>query len=139
MNMIKYKTERCIAIMPLSSKVLYKTAEYVGNPFDIAWNNIFIFDLHGNKNDYYVFENAPIFSNKKTGLCIKMNGDKIGLGSFQNERNSINKCDKEKAQLFCDWINKKTNDFSKLFFKIVARRPSRPFLNKLWEIYNAKD
>ena len=110
----------------------------MGNPFGIAWSNIFVFDLKGNKNEYYSFDNAPFFSDTKTGLAIKMNGKDLGLGSFANERNSIILSKKQEAQEFCDWVNKRNNELSLLFFKLVARRPSRPFLNKLWEIYNER-
>lgn len=136
MNEITPKSSHCIAIMPLSSKVRYNTAEYVGNPFGIAWSNIFVFDLKGNNNEYYSFDNAPFFSDTKTGLAIKLNGKDLGLGSFANERNSVILSQKQEAQEFCDWVNKRNNELSLLFFKLVDRRPSRPFLNKLWEIYN---
>ena len=86
--------------MPLSSKVRYNTAEYVGNPFGIAWANIFVFDLKGNKNEYYSFENAPFFSDTKTGLAIKMNGKDLGLGSFANEINSIILSKNKKHKIF---------------------------------------
>lgn len=136
MNEIKPKVSQCISVMPLSSKVRYKTAEYVGNPFGIAWANIFVFDLKGNKNEYYSFDNAPFFSETKTGLAIKMNGKDLGLGSFANERNSVIPAQKQEAQDFCDWVNERNNELSLLFFKLVDRRPSRPFLNKLYEVYN---
>jgi len=136
MNEIKPKVSHCIAVMPLSSKVRYKTAEYVGNPFGIAWSNIFVFDLKGNKNEYYSFDNAPFFSDTKTGLAMKMNGKDLGLGSYANERNSVILSKKQEAQDFCEWVNERNNELSLLFFKLVARRPSRPFLNKLYEVYN---
>lgn len=130
------KPQKYIQICPNEANLFYKTAEFVCNPFGIAWSNIFVFDLKGDKNEYCSFDNAPFFSETKTGLSIKMNGKDLGLGSFANERNSIIPSQKQEAQEFCEWVNKRNNELSLLFFKTVTRRPSRPFLNKLYEVYN---
>lgn len=138
MNEIKPKVSNCISVMPLSSKVRYKTAEYVGNPFGIAWSNIFVFDMLGNKNEYFSYNEMPLWdkTSNKT-LWIRENPPEIFImdtikDTTKMRFNIINNSD---SQNFVKWVN--TSEVGTFFIKYIRTTfPSRYMYNRLWEIYN---
>lgn len=61
-DLIKQKRpKKYIQICPINSKIKYKMAEFVCNPFGIRWSNIFVFDMLGNENEYFSYNEMPLW------------------------------------------------------------------------------
>ena len=141
-EIIRYKQpQKYIQIQPISSKTRYKTAEFVGNPFDIRWSNIFIFDMLGNKNEYFSHNEMSLWD-KDSNKCLWLheNPPKVYITETDEEthKRRFNVKDTQETYDFINWIN--TNEIGIFYITYIRTTlPSRYMINKLWEIYNAEN
>lgn len=130
-----------IQIQPINSKMKYKTAEFVCNPFGIRWSNIFIFDMLGNKNEYFSHNEMPLWD-KTSNKCLWTHENPPKVYITKTDKNTskkrFNVKDTQETYDFINWIN--TNETAKFYITYIRTiLPSRYMFNRLWEIYNAED
>lgn len=137
------KPNYIIAIHPMYRTTKYKTAEFVENPFteyNPKNNNLWIFDLLGDKNEYFSDnKNFPYWetcskSNKILYARWNYNYELIELEnySFAFRRGFV----KDNIPMdFVEWLQ--TNEYAqwcrKTFFQCS---PKTNVITRLWEIYN---
>lgn len=127
-----------IQIQPINSKMKYKTAEFVCNPFSIRWSNIFIFDMLGNINEYFSFNEMPLWDkNSNKTLWNTENPPKVFITENDEEthKRRFKIKDIQETYDFIQWMN--TDTKAQFFIKYIRTTlPSRYMFNRLWEIYN---
>ncbi len=134
------KPQKYIQICPNEANLSYKTAEFVCNPFGIRWSNIFIFDMFGNINEYFSFNEMPLWDkNSKKTLCMLEKPTKVVLSDTDDEttKRRFKIKDNKEIKDFLLWLqtNETAQFFRKTFFHINTKTPC---VNKLWEIYNER-
>ena len=132
------KPQKYIQICPNEANLFYKNAEFVCNPFGIRWSNIFIFDMLGNINEYFSFNEMPLWDkNSKKTLWLLENPSKVVLTETDNDttKRRFKIKDTQETYDFIQWMN--TDPKAKFFIKYIRTTlPSRYMFNRLWEIYN---
>ena len=132
------KPSNFIAICLINASLKYRTAEFVCNPFGIRWSNIFIFDMLGNINEYFSFNEMPLWDkNSKKTLWLLENPTKVVLTETDNDttKRRFKIKDNNETKDFIQWMN--TDPKAKFFIKYIRTTlPSRYMFNRLWEIYN---
>lgn len=132
------KPKKYIQICPNESNLSYKTAEFVCNPFGIIWSNIFIFDMLGNINEYFSFNEMPLWDkNSNKTLWMLENPTKVVLSDTDDEttKRRFKIKDTQETKDFIQWMN--TDTKAQFFIKFIRTTlPSRYMYNRLWEIYN---
>lgn len=132
------KPQKYIQICPNEANLFYKTAEFVCNPFGIRWSNIFIFDMLGNINEYFSFNEIPLWDkNSNKTLWMLENPAKVVLTETNNDtsKRRFKIKDNQETKDFIQWMN--TDTKAKFFIKYIRTTlPSRYMYNRLWEIYN---
>lgn len=127
-----------IQIQPINSKMKYKTSEFVCNPFGIRWSNIFIFDMLGNKNEYFSHYEMPLWDkNSNVTLWSNEKSNKVFLVESNDDTTKCRFKIKETPETydFINWMN--TDTKAQFFIKYIRTTlPSRYMYNRLWEIYN---
>lgn len=131
------KPSNFIAICPINASLKYRIAEFIDKPFEIRWNNVFIFDLLGNENEYYTNIQCPLYdSSSNKVLWLKWGKhNKIVLAETSSKcsKRNISKIeDIQETNDFIAWCNE-----NKLWEidHIPTTAATKGFFNKLWYDY----
>lgn len=135
----RLKPQKYIQICPNEANLSYKTAEFVCNPFGIRWSNIFIFDMLGNINEYFSFNEMPLWDKNSKKTLWMLEKPKVVLSDTDDEttKRRFKIKDNKETKDFIQWMN--TDTKAQFFIKYIRTTlPSRYMYNRLWEIYNER-
>ena len=139
------KPSKLVSIQPMYRDTLYKTATWVKNPFE-SYNpinkNLWIFDMLGNKNDYFGDRKKCPF------WCKQYTSDYVLYGSNVKNFVLIKKEDFHYSEASSSYVSNFPPDFllwlqtnkyaqwcRKTFF---VSNTKTGIISKLWEIYNER-
>lgn len=145
MDKVKKHTNECYSVMPLNKSIRFKYCEWLNNPFNgqIAWNNVFLFDLKGNNNDYFSCKHCELFTtfNSYPYYTIRLKNDKFVVSEKKDGGcNCIIAEDKvEETKKFLEWVNNKDSEHKLICFHCWTIHPPRYIFHRLYEIYKEKN